>query len=130
MLSNAIKFSPDGGSIYLSAGRINEVPNQRRDDLEDETIDYIEISVKDSGIGLKSDDLDHIFESFEQVENSASRTYQGTGLGLSLTKRLVELHKGRIWAESKGENNRCFLYVHNAGEPENTLIRRLYPNVA
>jgi len=63
----------------------------------------IDISVQDTGIGIKGEDLQRIFNPFEQVDNSASRKYQGTGLGLSLTKRLVELHGGRIWAESEGE---------------------------
>jgi signal transduction histidine kinase len=63
----------------------------------------IAISVADTGIGIKKEDLENIFNPFEQVESSASRKYQGTGLGLSLTKKLVELHGGRIWAESKGE---------------------------
>ncbi|NNK86604.1 MAG: PAS domain-containing sensor histidine kinase, partial [Desulfobacterales bacterium] len=55
------------------------------------------------GIGLNPLDLIRIFDSFEQVENSASRNFQGTGLGLSLTKKLVELHGGQIWAQSEGE---------------------------
>jgi len=63
----------------------------------------IEISIQDTGIGINREDLERIFNAFEQGENSASRRYQGTGLGLSLTRRLVELHKGRIWAESEGE---------------------------
>ena len=64
---------------------------------------YIQISVRDSGIGIKKEDLDRILQPFEQADNSASRRFQGTGLGLSLTKNLVELHQGKIWAESKGE---------------------------
>ncbi len=63
----------------------------------------IQISVADTGIGIRKDDLELVFQPFEQVESSASRKYQGTGLGLSLTKKLVELHGGRIWAESDGE---------------------------
>jgi signal transduction histidine kinase len=65
--------------------------------------DYIQISIEDTGIGLKEKDLARIFLPFEQVESSASRQYQGTGLGLSITKQIVELHGGRIWAESEGE---------------------------
>ncbi len=102
LLSNAVKFTPNGGSIDLiakcepdSAIRIqNERINSK---------DFIQVSIKDSGIGLKKEDIAKIFEPFEQVENSASRQFQGTGLGLSLTKSLVELHGGEIWAQSKGE---------------------------
>jgi signal transduction histidine kinase len=61
------------------------------------------ISVTDSGIGLERKDLDRIFEPFEQADGSSSRKYQGTGLGLSLTKKLVQLHGGSIWAESEGK---------------------------
>jgi len=63
----------------------------------------LQVSVSDTGIGIKSEDQEHIFNPFDQVENSASRRFQGTGLGLSLTKSLVELHGGRIWVESGGE---------------------------
>ena len=63
----------------------------------------LEVFVSDTGIGIKPEDLTRIFKPFEQVDGSSSRKYQGTGLGLSLTKRLVELHGGIIWAESDGE---------------------------
>jgi len=59
--------------------------------------------VTDTGIGIKLENLEHIFNPFEQVESSANRRFQGTGLGLSLTKSLVKLHRGRLWAESGGE---------------------------
>ena len=74
-----------------------------QENLLNSDTNYLQISVKDSGIGLKKEDLERIFESFEQIENAASRRFQGTGLGLSLTKCLVELHGGRIWAKSEGE---------------------------
>jgi signal transduction histidine kinase len=63
----------------------------------------VEVSVTDTGIGLKRADLERIFNPFEQVENSRSNRDRGTGLGLSLTKNIVELHGGSIWAESEGE---------------------------
>jgi signal transduction histidine kinase len=70
------------------------------------------ISVQDTGIGIQGADLERIFAPFEQGDSSMSRLYQGTGLGLSLTKRLVELHGGRIWAESagKGKGSR-FIFI-------------------
>ena len=70
---------------------------------QDTSPKYVCVSVSDTGIGIKEDDLDRIFDPFEQVESSTSRKYQGTGLGLSLTRRLVELHGGRILVESSGE---------------------------
>jgi signal transduction histidine kinase len=90
LLSNAVKFTPDRGSVHCEARLANGNGN-------------IEISVADTGIGIKPDDLKRIFDPFEQVDGSMSRRFEGTGLGLSLTKKLVELHGGRIWAESAGE---------------------------
>ena len=90
LLSNAIKFTPNGGRITLSAMTV----------LESEPM--VEIAVSDTGIGLKAEDRERIFGVFQQVESSASRNYEGTGLGLSLTRHLVELHGGKIWAESEG----------------------------
>jgi signal transduction histidine kinase len=90
LLSNAVKFTPDRGRVQCEAR------------LSDENRD-IEISVTDTGIGIQPDDLKRIFDPFEQVDGSSSRRFEGTGLGLSLTKKLVELHGGRIWAESAGE---------------------------
>ena len=90
LLFNAVKFTPDGGRVRLAARLAAEQG-------------HIEISVTDTGIGIKSKDLKRIFDPFEQADGSSSRKYQGTGLGLSLTRKLVELHGGRIWAESDGE---------------------------
>ena len=89
LLSNAVKFTPEGGTVQLEARNLNG--------------QGMEIAVRDSGIGLKETDLERIFRPFEQGDNSAGRKYQGTGLGLSLTKRMVEMHGGRIWAHSGGE---------------------------
>lgn len=65
---------------------------------------WIRISVKDSGIGLKKEDLNRIFNPFEQVESARNRKFQGTGLGLALVRNLAALHGGIVWAESDGEN--------------------------
>jgi len=88
LLSNAAKFTTDGGGITVMA---------RREDAE------LIVAVSDTGIGIKHGDLARIFGEFEQVDSTYARQQQGTGLGLALTQRLVELHGGRIWAESEGE---------------------------
>ncbi|MEW6291435.1 MAG: ATP-binding protein [Thermodesulfobacteriota bacterium] len=107
LLANAIKFTPAGGHITLAA-RLTGMDEWLRHGPQQEVADsgpqkkIVKISVSDTGIGIAAEDLQRIFTPFEQVESSMSRKYAGTGLGLSLTKQLVELHHGRIWAESAG----------------------------
>ncbi|MDJ0829434.1 MAG: ATP-binding protein [Desulfobacterales bacterium] len=100
LLSNAAKFTPDGGRIALAAKCIDHpnpdpstsVPHSKQ----------MQVSVTDSGIGIKAEDLETIFKPFEQLKSAEYQNTQGTGLGLSLTKSIVELHGGQIWAKSDG----------------------------
>jgi len=107
LLANAIKFTPAGGHITLAA-RLADLEQWRRQAPGNPMAEHlrpdriIRISVSDTGIGIAAEDLQRIFTPFEQVESSVSRKYAGTGLGLSLTRQLVELHHGVIWAESAG----------------------------
>ena len=102
LLSNAVKFTPDGGRVKIKASEYKF--DQNNGISENKAIKpRIKISVSDTGIGLNPDDFISIFDSFEQADKTASRRFQGTGLGLSLTKKLVELHDGKIWVESEGE---------------------------
>ena len=94
LLSNAVKFTPEGGTIQVRVSPENGVSGGDKG---------LRFSVIDSGIGLEPEDLERIFQPFEQVDNSASRKFQGTGLGLALTRKMVELHGGKIWAVSEGE---------------------------
>jgi signal transduction histidine kinase len=110
LLSNAVKFTPNGGSIDLVAKRGPDSDIRVRND-KISLNKYIQISVRDSGIGLRKEDIAKIFQPFEQVENSSSRRFQGTGLGLSLTKRLVKLHGGDIWAKSEGEGKGATFHI-------------------
>lgn len=87
LLSNAVKFTPKGGSVVASVSFSGN--------------EFL-ISVIDTGIGVAPEDQETIFDEFRQVDSSLSRQYEGTGLGLALTKRLVELHGGKIWVESEG----------------------------
>lgn len=87
LLSNATKFTPSGGSVMLKADR---------EDGE------VIITVTDTGTGIDPKDQERIFREFEQVDSSYSRQAEGTGLGLALARRLVQLHGGRIWVQSEG----------------------------
>jgi PAS domain S-box-containing protein len=101
LLSNAAKFTPDGGRISLTAKACHPETGHLVSPAGD-PVQFIQISVSDNGIGLKPDDLERVFQPFEQAATQGHQEIQGTGLGLSLTRQLVELHGGRIWAESEG----------------------------
>ncbi len=101
LLSNAVKFTKDGGNICLGARMI--VGPEMGIPAEIESLgNEVEVSVVDTGIGIRKEDVEKIFEPFSQLESSLSRKYPGTGLGLSLTRSLVEMHGGRIWVDSDG----------------------------
>jgi signal transduction histidine kinase len=95
LLTNAVKFTPSGGAVTLTAARGD---------------DGYEISVKDTGIGIAAEDLDKVFEEFRQVGTDAARKAEGTGLGLTLTRRLVELHGGTIGVTSEPGQGSCFSF--------------------
>ena len=85
LLSNAVKFTPDGGWVGLTVSLAgNEV----------------QISVRDTGIGIAAEDRERVFEEFRQVGRGPEQAREGTGLGLAIAKGIVEAHKGRIWVES------------------------------
>ncbi len=107
LLSNAIKFTPDGGKVSVTAGLTT--PGES-----------LSVSVADTGIGIKPQDHARVFQEFEQVDSSYGRQQQGTGLGLALTKRLVEMHGGNIRIESEGIEGRgsVFTFVIPICKPE------------
>jgi two-component system sensor histidine kinase BarA len=92
LLSNAIKFTPSGGRVEMRATLVDNVD-------EAEGTGAVEVRVRDTGIGVPPESRERIFEAFYQVDNSATRTHGGTGLGLSVVKHLAEAHGGRVWLE-------------------------------
>jgi signal transduction histidine kinase len=120
-LSNAVKFTSEKGRVHVTARKVSckirpglrvtdpdnlQIVEELENDspaLNNSHKNYLEVSVTDTGIGLNQEDLKRIFNRFEQIDGSKSRKYTGTGLGLSLSKSFVEMHGGKIWAESKGK---------------------------
>jgi PAS domain S-box-containing protein len=96
LLSNAVKFSKNEGGIVTITARKAE--------------DMAYISISDTGIGIREEDMGRLFEKFEQLESGPSRRYQGTGLGLAISKQFVELHGGKITAESKYGEGSTFTF--------------------
>jgi signal transduction histidine kinase len=96
LLSNAVKFTPEGGQVKVEA-RLGE--------------SAAIVSVADTGIGIAKEDQEAIFEEFRQVGSNYAQKREGTGLGLALTKRFVELHGGRIWVESEVGNGSTFTFT-------------------
>jgi signal transduction histidine kinase len=92
------------------------------DEVESQGQPWVEISVTDTGIGLAPEDLERVFEAFYQVKSPEAGKTPGTGLGLSLVRRMVELHGGKVWAESKGPGwGSRFIFTLPAGQPGGTL---------
>jgi signal transduction histidine kinase/ActR/RegA family two-component response regulator len=89
LLSNAVKFTPDGGGVTVTSGRQK---------------DQFLITVQDTGVGIPKEELARIWDPFYQVESTLRRRHGGSGLGLTIVRRLVELHGGVVRAESEGEN--------------------------
>ncbi len=97
LLSNAIKFTPKNGTVQI---------------MLEQSEAQIVISVKDTGMGIKPEFLNHVFERFRQADASTTRTYGGLGLGLAIVKNLVELHGGAVSVQSPGVDLGATFYVH------------------
>jgi signal transduction histidine kinase len=95
LLSNAVKFTPAGGAVDVTTARVNG---------------EVRISVADTGPGVAPEDHERLFDEFQQAEAGIEQR-EGTGLGLALSKRLVELHGGRIWVESELGHGSTFVFT-------------------
>jgi signal transduction histidine kinase len=96
LLSNALKFTPEGGRVRISAALLNGVA---------------QVSVSDSGVGIAPEDHEAIFEAFRQAGTDQLHKHEGTGLGLTLTRKFVELHGGRIWVNSAPAQGSSFTFT-------------------
>ena len=96
LLSNAVKFTPEGGRIGIDARQSNG---------------SVEISVTDTGIGIVAEDQPKVFEDFRQVGSDYAHKVEGTGLGLTLAKKFVELHGGNIWVTSEPGKGSRFTFT-------------------
>ena len=96
LVDNAIKFSYENGLVKIGARKKG---------------DMVEITVKDTGIGIKPEDQGKLFKPFSQVDSFLSKQYQGTGLGLSLVKQIVHLHGGYVWFRSNPGEGSTFAFA-------------------
>jgi len=102
LLSNAFKFTPEGGEVIVDCGigiADSEMPRQAASAIRNPQSAIVR--VRDTGIGIPADKLPHVFDRFYQAESASTRKYEGTGIGLSLVKELVELHHGKIEIKSE-----------------------------
>jgi signal transduction histidine kinase len=94
LLSNALKFTPEGGRVDVAMQRV---------------ADHLEVSVRDTGVGIAPQDHDAVFEEFRQVGAGPARV-EGTGLGLAISRKFIELHGGRLWLESEVGKGSTFTF--------------------
>jgi len=113
LIGNAIKFT-DRGTVEVSAKLVPQT-------------DYLAISVQDTGIGIEQDRLARIFESFEQADGSTARVYGGTGLGLAVTKKLIELHGGKISVKSTPNIGSKFTFELPLAPEKATKLNAIVP---
>jgi signal transduction histidine kinase len=95
LLSNSVKFTPEKGSVTLEVKKLGN---------------YVQFAVKDTGIGISENDQKYLFYEFTQVDSDHNRKYEGTGLGLALVKKFVEMHGGKVWVKSELGKGSCFYF--------------------
>ncbi|MBD2421260.1 PAS domain S-box protein [Anabaena cylindrica FACHB-243] len=128
LLNNAVKFTPEGGQITL------EVTHQQLDPEADMTSlrNWIQIAVIDTGIGIAPENINKLFQPFIQIDSSLNRQYAGTGLGLALVKRIVEIHGGRVGVSSEigvGSRFTFDLPCGHVSEPAQESVQQISSNV-
>jgi len=104
LLGNAVKFTPEGGSVSLVCRLVEE----------DDDICMIQVEVTDSGIGVSPEQQSQLFQAFQQADSNTTRKFGGTGLGLSISKNLVEMMGGEIWVDSELNKGATFYFTFQA----------------
>ena len=104
-ISNAIKFTEENGNIEIQSKMVKE-----QNALTGEEVMAAHVSVKDSGVGIPSDEQDKVFNKYEQTEAGKDASLKGTGLGLAICKEIISLHKGKIWVESDHGKGSTFYF--------------------
>ncbi|NJL36559.1 MAG: response regulator [Leptolyngbyaceae cyanobacterium SM1_4_3] len=114
LVSNAIKYSPEGGEVVISA-------------VQQEAL--VQVSITDQGIGIAPEAMTHLFTKFYRVDNANTRKIGGTGLGLALVKEIIEAHNGQVWVESElGRGSTFFVTLPQAVQVPKTLVNSHYPS--
>lgn len=115
LVSNAIKFTPEGRHVRISSRIVNAddivINDYFKDIIGKLSGDYVQVCVADEGIGMRGEDMLRAFDKFVQIENSLLRKAGGTGLGLPIAKQLLDAHKGAIWCDSELDKGTSFYFI-------------------
>jgi signal transduction histidine kinase len=111
LVRNALAFTDEGGQVGIKA---------------EESGGYVQVFVVDTGIGIPASEMERVFERFYQVESHLTRKHGGMGLGLSIAKAMVEMHKGQIWCESKEGVGSLFCFTLPANEEHSEAAARVF----
>ena len=111
LVRNAITFTNEGGQVQVSVESVTG---------------HVQVSVKDNGIGIPTNDISHIFDRFFQVESHLTRRHTGMGLGLSVAKTMIEMHGGRIWVDSVEGKGSTFSFLLPLRPPRKKIVEKAF----